>query len=46
MKNTKMMAKMFTVMLFIAASLTTSNATAQTKTKKSNDERLLHDERR
>ncbi|NBU82379.1 MAG: hypothetical protein EBS55_12100 [Flavobacteriaceae bacterium] len=34
MKNTKMMAKMFTVMLFIAASLTTSNTSAQTKTKK------------
>ena len=34
MKNTKMMAKMFTVMLFIAATLTTSNTSAQAKTKK------------
>ena len=34
MKNTKMIAKMFTVMLFIAVSLTTSNVSAQTKTKK------------
>ena len=34
MKNTKMMTTMFTVMLFLAVSLTANNTYAQTKTKK------------
>ncbi|WP_293892817.1 DUF6799 domain-containing protein [Flavobacterium sp.] len=34
MKNTKMIARMFSVMLLIALSLTASNTNAQTKTKK------------
>jgi hypothetical protein len=35
MKNTKMMVKMFTAILFIAVSMTTGNAFAQAKTKAS-----------